>query len=72
MAPELLAVEVDDLSVARLRFPLEDPALLPAASAAAKLAVPELASLSPPTYFFFLTNCPLILGLLSANVFLTS
>ena len=45
MAPELA---VDELPVARLRSPLEDPALLPAASAVTKLAAPELAlSLAP-------------------------
>ena len=41
MAPEFA---VEELPVARLRSPLEDPALLPLASAVARLAVPELAS----------------------------
>ena len=45
MAPE---VAMDELPVARLRLPLKDPALLPAASAVTKLAVPELASSLAP------------------------
>ena len=36
--------EVEALPVDRLRLPLEDPALLPAASAVFKLAAPELES----------------------------
>ncbi len=45
MSPELA---VDALPVARLRSPLEDPALEPAASAVFKLAVPELPSSLAP------------------------
>ena len=45
MSPEFA---VDALPVARLRSPLEDPALVPAASAVFKLAVPELPSSLTP------------------------